>query len=370
MSCSKQARLGRQHENTWADLHRRLIAMPFDFEEMFSKNVYDFIINKAMSVSSSIGYFVPCLLGTTSFVVGLNSLISHNNQCFPCNLYWMVIGPPTTGKSQAMKECAVDPLLLIRDNCDIGNFMVERCTSSALIKVLSEEKKAMVLSPELFDVVNKLLKNDEEHGSGEIQMLCELFSGERTSYRYATEKTREIPGNVPFGILGTTQMPYAARLLSRLDQGHGLLDRFLLCAPICLRPSPEDTIEAKEKIDELTLKGFSDVFWEMREEHLTKRVYSFSESASKLIMTLEAEFIEELNNALKEGVAGPKSKKVDLLKRVAVSIHVFNHIATRLLRGCKPGAPAKEVTLSTVEKALKFVDYCVGQKDVIVEVSI
>lgn len=51
--------------------------------------------------------------------------------------------------------------------------------SFALVKVSSKEKKAMMLSPELFD--NKMLKNDEEHGSSEVQILCELFSGERTS---------------------------------------------------------------------------------------------------------------------------------------------------------------------------------------------
>ena len=94
--------------------------------------------------------------------------ISNGAQCFPCNLYIMVIGPPTTGKSPAMKECAVDPLILVQDNCGIGNFVIERCTSSALVKVLSEENKAMVLSPELYDVLNKMLKNDEENGLGEV----------------------------------------------------------------------------------------------------------------------------------------------------------------------------------------------------------
>ena len=344
MACSKQSRLARQHENTWADLHRCIIAMPYDFGQLFPVDVRTFIQNKAVSMSSAIGYFVPCILSTTSFVVGLNSLISHNEQTFPCNLYTMVIGPPTTGKSPAMKECAVDPLVLIRDNCDIG------CTSSALVKVLSEEKKAMVLSPELFDVVNKMLKNDEDHGSGDVQMLCELFSGERTSYRFATETTREIPANIPFGILGTTQMPYAARLVSRLDQGHGLLDRFLLCVPVCLRPSPRESNEARQRIDDTNVNEFSEIFWAMREEHITKRVYSFNQSASKLVMTLEAEFIEDLNNAVKEGVRGPKSKKVDLLKRLAVSIHVFNHIANKLLRGLKPGCQPEKSTWTQSKK--------------------
>lgn len=306
MACSKQAKLARQHENTWADLHRRLMLMPYDYEELFPENVYNFIRKKAVSMSSCIGYFVPCLLSTSSFVVGLNSSILNGGQRFPCNLYIMIIGPPTTGKSPAMKECAVDPLILLRDNCDIGNFVIERCTSAALVKVLSEENKAMVLSPELYDVLNKMLKNDEENGSGEVQMLCELFSGERTSFRYASEKTREIPANVPFGILGTTQMPFAARIIGRLFQGHGLIDRFLFCIPSCLRPSPEETSAARQEIAEIHVDSFKEIFWAMREEHLSKRVYSFTESALKMLMALEGEFIESLNTAVKDGVVGPK----------------------------------------------------------------
>ena len=150
-------------------------------------------------------------------------------------------------------------------------------------------------------------------------------SGERTSFRYATEKTREIPGNVPFGILGTTQMPFAARLIGRLDQGHGLLDRFLFCIPSCLRPCPEETSAARQEIGDMNVASFKDVFWAMREEHLSKRVYSFTESASKMLMALEGEFIESLNTAMEwldrnvwsgwteikksrlvDGVAGPK----------------------------------------------------------------
>ena len=55
-------------------------------------------------------------------------------------------------------------------------------------------------------------------------------------------------------------------------------------------------------------------------------------------MTLEGEFIQQLNESLTEGIVGPKSKKVDLLQRLAVSLHVFNHITSKLLRGRKPGA--------------------------------
>ena len=75
-----------------------------------------------------------------------------------------------------------------------------------------------------------------------------MFSGEEASYRYATECVREIRSNTPFCILGTTQAPFAARLVTILDQGHGLLDRFLITFPKCLRPTPQETEQAVEAL--------------------------------------------------------------------------------------------------------------------------
>ena len=86
----------------------------------------------------------------------------------------------------------------------------------------------------------KLLKSDEENATGDVQVLCQRFSGEEASYRYATERTREIASNTPFSILGATQVPFAARLVTLLEQGHGLVDRFLITFPKCLRPSPQE----------------------------------------------------------------------------------------------------------------------------------
>ena len=176
------------------------------------------------------------------------------------NLYSVVVGPPTTGKSQAIKECAMDPL---SDNNDLGEFVLEICTTSALVKCISDQKRGVVVSPEVYDVLNRMLKNEEENGSGEVQMLCELFSGERMSYKYATEKTRNIGENVPFAIIGCTQVPFAARLICRMDQGHGLLDRFLFWFPMCLRPSPHETEAAKGVLNRIPVKSFTDVFLEM-----------------------------------------------------------------------------------------------------------
>ena len=59
----------------------------FDYGRLFLENVFEFIEQTALSMSSCVGYLVPCLLSTTAFVMGLNSLISNESRCFPCNLH-------------------------------------------------------------------------------------------------------------------------------------------------------------------------------------------------------------------------------------------------------------------------------------------
>ena len=67
-------------------------------------------------------------------------------------------------------------------------------------------------------------------------------------------------------------------------------------------------------MENMHAQSFSEIFWAMREEHLTKRTYTFTERASDMLAQLEGEFIERLNTAVKDGVAAPKSKKIDLLQ--------------------------------------------------------
>lgn len=371
MSSSKLSKLSRQHEKTWCDLQRRLITLPFSFENVFPNEVFQFIQNQATAMSSSVGYIVPCLLTTTAFVTSLNgsSLCSRSGQKMPLNLFSVVVGPPTTGKSQAMKECSVDPLLTVRDNHDLGNFLIERCTTAALVKCISSQRRAIIVSPEVFDVLNKMLKNDEENGSGEVQMLCELFSGERTFFRFATEEPREIGENLPFAIVGCTQMPFAARLICRMNQGHGLLDRFLFWFPMCLRPSPQESEHAKTVLTDVPLKSFTDVFLEIFERHLSKKEFTFNANAQKLIDSLHSEFIHDLNEAIVKGQPPPKSKRVDLVQRLACSLHVLTHVVSELLQGRKPRGTPKQISVDAVEKSILLLDYVDSQKEIMIEVS-
>ena len=137
--------------------------------------------------------------------------------------------------------------------------LVSPTTSSGLVKTISKQGKAFVASPELFDILNKLLKNDEDNATGDVQLLCKLWSGESASYHFAREATHEIESNTAFSLLGTTQMENAVMLIFTMDKGHGLLDRFLISVPNARKPTSEQEEEVTEYLEGLQIKDYQTV---------------------------------------------------------------------------------------------------------------
>ena len=138
-----------------------------------------------------------------------------------------------TGKASAIQYAAQDPL----EHLDLTASIINKTTSSGLTKLLATQRKGFILSPEVFNVLNKLMKSDEDNATGDVQLLCKLFSGERSSYNYSTEESWIIQANTPFSILGSTQLLNAAKLITKMDQGHGLIDRTLIATSLALRPT-------------------------------------------------------------------------------------------------------------------------------------
>ena len=173
----------------------------------------------------------------------------------------MSVGHPGTGKSPAIGNV----LAALRD---VDTITKETATtSSGLVKTISKQGKAFVVSPELFDILNKLLKNDEDNATGDVQLLCKLWSGESASYHFVTEATREIESNTAFSLLGSTQIQNVALLIFRMDKGHGLLDRFLISVPNARKPTPEQQEETTEYLERLQLKDFQPVFASVHAAH-------------------------------------------------------------------------------------------------------
>ena len=253
---------------------------------------------------------------------------------------------------------------------DSSSPVVQKYTSSGLIKTIADNKKGFLLSGEIHDVLFKLLKSDEENATGNVQVLCQLFSREEASYRYATEKMRESSTNTPFSILAATQAPFAARLVTLMDQGHGLTDRFLISFPKCLRPSPQETNHAVETLKDGALSSCEDIFIEIARLHTSRTSDTLTQEANDTVNRLNEEFIAEVNEAITEGQPPPTTKKINIILHVAASLHIFNHVASQLLDQTQPTPPTEEIERTTLLSAIDYVTWAESQKEIFVEVSI
>ena len=355
-------RLSRQNENTWASFHRRVSGIAFSYEELFSDDVFKFLEAKAKSIGSSVGYLLPSLMTATSFLLANSDAhFLNGTHLQPLNLYTMSVGHPGTGKSPAIETV----LAALRDVDTITKeTLVSATTSSGLVKTISKQGKAFVASPELFDILNKLLKNDEDNATGDVQLLCKLWSGESASYHFATEATREIESNTAFSLLGSTQIQNAALLIFRMDKGHGLLDRFLISVPNARKPTPEQEEEAAEYLEGLRLKDFQPVFASVHAAHRDiTRSYRLNAAAAELHKRLKTEHVNAVNAAIENGEVPPKSKGTDLVTRVAVAFNAIEYFIASLLNDEPTKNPPEQLTESCYKKAVQYVEYLHAQKE-------
>ena len=364
-------KIGRQHDRTWCRLQKRLSDNSFNYTKIMPQNIVSFIKHKATSVNSCIGYFVPTLLATISYILTKAKVtISTVNHVQPTNLYTIFVGYPGTGKSSAIDHGCIKPLENILQ-ADAKGCLLDRTTSSGLIKHLSKNGTAFIVSSEVSDVLNKLLKSDEETCSGDIMVLCKLFSGERISFHYATEDAREIDANTPFSILGCTQMPNAAKLVARMDKGQGLVDRFLISVPYARCPK---STEIEESIGYLATECFDDfevVYRMIVEFHKDNAIhYQFDDDAGQVLKNQRDEFSGDINDAINDGeTPPPKSKKLDLLPRLAAALHVLIYTMECALAGHEEPQIPITISKDTLEMANFYLEHVESQKYMFCEVS-
>ena len=93
----------------------------------------------------------------------------------------------------------------------------------------------------------------------------------------------------------------------------------------------------------------------MFEYHVNRKVVNkFTDSTQSLLNDLQSHEIHDINEAIKEGNPPPKCKKMDLIKRLAGSLHIFSHIASKPLEGIQPRPPPQSMTGHSVAGADKL----------------
>lgn len=236
--------------------------------------------------------------------------------------------------------------------------------------MIAANKKGIILSPEVFDVLNKLMKSDEDNGTGDVQLLCKLFSGESSTYHFSTENTRVIKAETPFCILGSTQLTNAAKLIARMDHGHGLVDRILLATPLAYRPTLTQMEEAQAHVETEAISDFNQL--SERISALDKdAVFKFDANGQTLLRETIDNFSKEVNDDLASGRVPPKSKAPELIPRLATSLHVLNHVLEEMLFGVEDATePPTTISCETLQHAINFVKHLESQKQILCQVTI
>ena len=352
----------------WSKLHKRFYDMDksFDISHYLPKAYYEYLNYTAQSVGSSIGFMFISVCAAVSYILAQQKAkLKMEEYIQNPVMYVIFVGPPTTGKSQAVKFGVGDPF---NDIDGLKEQIITNATSSGLTKTLSKKGQAFICTGEGFDVLNKLLESDEKTASGDAQLLCKMFSGESATYLFSTESKRVIEADTPFGILVETQMVQAARLLARLNVGNGLVDRFLVYIPTCKLPLPECRKEAKNKLLESNCPKLYLLYTYIMDK-CGGKVFTFDENAQEELRAVEVLHIESVNDSLTQGSECDKSKTMELIPRLALSLHVSQSALQSLSIGVGDFIPIPtEIHCSTVKNAIKIVEHMESQKKTFLEV--
>ena len=175
-----------------------------------------------------------------------------------------------------------------------------------------------MLSPEVFDVVNKL--NQTKTMLLVISSCCASYFQEDVVHIIISEESCIIPVNTPFSILGSTQLLNAPKIITKMDHGHGLVDRMLSAIPLALRP----TLTQMESVtQQLSTEDFNECFKNISNTSLQLRFY-FSKEVQELLRENIDQFVSAVNDTIREGKVPIKSKLLELLPRMATALHKFN----------------------------------------------
>ena len=173
-----------------------------------------------------------------------------------------------------------------------------------------------------------------------------------------------IPPNTPFCLLGSTQLVNAAKLIARMDQGHGLVDRILLATPLAFRPTLTEMEAATDQLSTKVVSDFSELFENINK--IDQNVeFVFDVEGKELLREKMDQFMAAVNEAIRDGKVPPKSKTPELIPRIACAPHVFNHAMEQLLAGVPSSQPDRMIPKTTLENAASFVNHLETQKEIL-----
>ena len=126
---------------------------------------------------------------------------------------------------------------------------------------------------------------------------CVNYSQVKKILSICNRKARTVEEDTLFSIIGSMQLPFAATITRRMNQGHGLIERMTIIIPFCMMPSSEETKIATEFCKASNMEEVGDIIYELSTMKLQSQ-FEFEEDTQELIETLNKEFIKETNQAI------------------------------------------------------------------------
>ncbi|XP_057297169.1 uncharacterized protein LOC130626079 isoform X2 [Hydractinia symbiolongicarpus] len=336
---SSKSIINSQPEEVWAELNSRFINHDVKYENVLSEQLFTYLNNKATAAGTNIGYVLASVITTANYLTSKNhgSIEIRNGYSINLNTFFLFVGQPSTGKSPAIKMAVNQPLKAIQEDTDI----ISNTTTSGLTKCLCTRKCTYIVNAEIQEYLYKILKKNDENYTGDMEILSKIFSGENVSIQFSTENNRYIPENCALCILG-----------------NGFLDRFLIITPRSYRPMPKEQQIAQQSSTTIDIK---DIY--ANYVHIDNTIFYFDENALKLYDNMETQFLTDLNNDLLHGRPTSKSKKPELIPKVAVALHTVEYFYNALFNEVEFTCLPEAISLQTLERAIMYVESIDEQKE-------
>ncbi|XP_028412447.1 uncharacterized protein LOC114535274 [Dendronephthya gigantea] len=154
-----------------------------------------------------------------------------------------------------------------------------------------------------------------------------------------------------------------------MDNGQGLIDRFLVAVPRVLCPTSVEVGTARDYLstepDDMLKQTFQYIIDCQQSQ---TGPYTFDEDAKQLLKSQKDDFIAEVNEAIQDGsFVPPKSKQLDLIPRLAAALHVFTVALNNVLSGHVENPMPTTIPLNILQYAVRYVRHLEMQKHMLCE---
>ena len=205
---SAKAQLKTLSKQSCLLLLRSCIQGKFTYEEILSKELFDFLNNLSISKGSNIDYMFLSVITTINFILAkAKCKINIREQADPymvnLNTFSIFVGPPNSNKSGTIDIAVTTPL----HDLGFDKNIVQKPSASSLNRELSNpdnDNAVIMINSEVHELLLAKIRATLERASGDLSVLNQVYSGEEVKHTFTSRKSTKyhIPKGAVLCIVG------------------------------------------------------------------------------------------------------------------------------------------------------------------------